>query len=39
MIVFGEEKSGVNISVNEIERIYEFVADHVLPRLAGFARA
>ena len=38
IVVFGEANSGITITLPGIVQIYHFVADEVLPTLAGFAQ-
>jgi hypothetical protein len=37
LVQFGEQESGIFLTVNDIAQIYNFVTDEVLIRLAGFA--
>ena len=37
LVQFGEQESGIALTIDEIAQIYNFVADEVLIRLAGFA--
>ena len=38
LVQFGEEKSGILLTVDGIARIYDFVADEALASLASFAK-
>ena len=38
LVPFGEQESGIMLTIDDVTQIYHFVTDEVLIRLAGFVK-